>query len=142
MNPGQIGWLLLPPEIRDRLHGRLGSDPILPTNLLGPIWRRLLYSPRAEELARISRDIIDHLEADLPGWGPWPADIQDAIGVGVLLGIWIKAQADLIIMELSEHDLAFLEQECDAKGIELEQYLIERLVESKEEGDQGEWWKV
>jgi hypothetical protein len=52
------------------------------------------------------------------------------------MGFWIQHQTDQLVEELSEEELAPIEAVCREKGKSLEQYLIDRIVESKEEEDE------
>jgi hypothetical protein len=131
-------WMLLPPSIVGQLVREDGPNAVtLSPKLTGPIMSRLAKrSPHSEELWQTRREIIDHLESGSPGWGPWPSNSKDALAIGILLGFWIQHQTDQLVEELSEEELAPIEAVCREKGKSLEQYLIDRIVESKEEEDE------
>jgi hypothetical protein len=128
-----LHWVLLPPFIRQRLSAKADSLGVLPVNLAGPLIQALLLdTERQERLFRTASDILDHIQSDSPGWGDWPTDIADALCIGTILGRWIETGIEERILELSEEDLARADKRCQAQGLSLEQYVIERLIERVE----------
>jgi hypothetical protein len=127
--------ILLPPSIVDQLTREDSPDIVtLSPNLTEPIIARLVEgSPYAEALWKTRTAIIKHLESGAPGWGPWPSNSKDVLAVGIMLGFWIENQANLLIEEASEEELAPIEEACREQGKSLEQYLIDRIVEGKED---------
>lgn len=87
---------------------------------------------RADRLTRLARSIWDHLQAERPSWGLWPASIFDALYVGMIIGSWIGMEAETLILELSKEELAFVEDCCCQARISFEQYLIRTLIYSVE----------
>jgi hypothetical protein len=125
-------WLLLPPHIRAQIINRTDAEGILPLNLSSPGFEALSRNPnRAKELWRVADSIWAHLESDRPGWGVWPQEVSESLSVGLFLGIIISEQADMLVTELPEEDLAQVEDECKERGICFEQYLIEQILERK-----------
>jgi hypothetical protein len=126
-------WMLLPPSIVDQLVREDSPDAVtLSPNLTEPIMNRVAKrSQHSKELWQTRREITDHLESGSPGWGPWPSDSKDVLAIGILLGFWIRNQADQLVEELAP-----IEVRCREEGKSLVQYLLDRIVESKEEEDE------
>lgn len=134
----QLKWLLLPSVIRDHLLAKSDSDGVLPINLTNQVIERMREDPVATE--RLTLDALGiwaHLEADEPGWGVWPSNIEEALFVGILLGFRVAHEADKLILELTEDDLNFVEDHCRDVGVSLEQYLILRIIERIESKGDG-----
>jgi len=121
-------WILLPPALSTRLHQQPPRD-VLTSELSYEVLKMMRVDPlRADRLTRLARSIWNHLRAERPGWGPWPASIFDALYIGMIIGSWIEMEAESLILELSKEELAFIEDCCCQAGISFEQYLIRALI--------------
>lgn len=136
--------LLLRPDFWTQVEHRFGHA--LPPNLADALLARLGNGSQAsKELRAMALALIEHLEQDRPGWGKWPDNLSDAMAVGMLLGVWIKIQAEKLAADLAEDELVFIEDSCRARAISLEEYLIENIHKTKGEGGEDEpadWWKT
>ena len=129
----QLKSLLLPPVIRERLRAKTDSDSALPINLSTNVIERLKKDPvRAERLSELAADIWDHLEVGEAGWGSWPLDTEDALVVSMLLSVQLEHAVSQSILNLSEDEMAFVEQQSQEQGLSLEQILINSIVERVE----------
>jgi len=125
-------WILLPPALSALLLQQTPRD-VLPSEVSYEVLKMMRLDPvRADRLTRVAHSIWDHLQAERPGWGPWPASIFDALYVGMIIGSWIEMEAETLILELSKEELAFVEDCCCQAGISFEQYLIRTLIYSVE----------
>jgi hypothetical protein len=139
----QLKFMLLPPAIWARLSAKADSDGALPINLSTQVIERLTKDPvRADRLSELAAQIWDHLSEHKPGWGPWPESTEDALAVGMLLSVLIGHEANEFILELSEEQLAVLEEQSREQGLSLEQIVIESITQRVEgQADHGEQWK-
>jgi hypothetical protein len=135
--------LLLPPSIWRRLSSKADDEGALPINLSTAVIERLTKDPvRAERLSGLAVDIWDHLNEHKPGWGPWPASTEDALAVGMLISVRIGHEANESVLELSEEQLAILEEQSREQGLSVEQIVIESITQRVEgQNDDGEQWK-
>jgi hypothetical protein len=139
----QLKPLLLPSRVWARLSAKTDDDGAVPINMSTNVIERLKKDPvRAERLSDLADDIWDHLVARRPGWGPWPASVEDALAVSMLISLQIEHEVDRLILELSEEEMAKVEQQSREQGLSLEQIIINRIVERVEGQDDGEQWKV
>ena len=137
----QLKPLLLPSSIWARLSAKTDSENALPINLSTNVIERLKKDPvRADRLSVLADDIWDHLEARRPGWGPWPDNTEDALAVSMLISLEIEHDADRLILELSEEEIAKVEQQSREQGLSLEQIIINRIVERVEGQAGDEQW--
>ena len=135
--------LLLPSAIWERLSAKTDDEGAVPINMSTNVIERLKKDPiRAERLSDLADDIWDHLAACRPGWGPWPDNTEDALAVSMIISLEIEHEVDQLILELSEEELAFIEQKSREQALSLEQIIINRIVERVESQDDGEQWKA
>lgn len=135
----QLKPLLLPSTIWARLSAKTDSENALPINLSTHVIERLKKDPvRAERLSALAADIWDHLAARRPGWGSWPESTEDALAVSMLISLQIEHDADRLILELSEQEMAKVEQQSREQGLSLEQIIINHIAERVEGQGDGE----
>jgi hypothetical protein len=139
----QLKPLLLPSAIWRRLSAKTDDEGAVPINMSTNVIERLKKDPvRAERLSDLADDIWEHLAARRPGWGPWPDNTEDALAVSMLISVQIEHEVDRLILELSEDEMAKVEQQSREEGLSLEQIIINRIVERVEGKDDGEQWKA
>ena len=139
----QLKPLLLPSAIWRRLSAKTDDEGAVPINMSTNVIERLKKDPvRAERLSALADDIWEHLAARRPGWGPWPDNTEDALAVSMLISLEIEHDADRLILELSEEELAFIEQKSREQALSLEQIIINRIAERVEGQGDGEQWKA
>jgi hypothetical protein len=76
-------------------------------------------------------------DPDRLDWGGWPTNLQEAIMVGFILGIYLEIGIDDLVLKLSEEEMLSVEEQCKERSLSLAELLIDRLLESKE----SESWK-
>jgi hypothetical protein len=135
--------LLLPSAIWARISAKTDSENALPINMSTNVIERLKKDPvRAERLSDLADEIWDHLAARRPGWGPWPDNTEDALAVSMLISLQIEHEVNRLILELSEDEMAKVEQQSREQGLSFEQIIINRITERVEGQDDGEQWKA
>lgn len=123
-------WLLLPPFVR----ALTDWDGVLPLNVSQPILKRLQDDrEKTMKACETAKAIWDHLLSGRPGWGKWPTDINEALAIGLFLGIEISRQAESLVLDMPEEDLAFVDDRCRERGMCMEQYLIEQIIAAKDQ---------
>jgi hypothetical protein len=133
MDFDELKPLLLPSTIGDCISSRTDSDGALPMNLSSQLIDKISNDPvRAERLVAQAEAIWDHLASGMAGWGQWPSGVEDSLFIGFLLGLWVQQGVEELIVKLSEGRLSVLEDHCRQKGLSVEQFLIEHIVEGIE----------
>ena len=136
MDHNEPVWFLLPSAIIKRLEDKTSQERQLPPNMISTVLARIRANPgRERELLEMARRIRQYVQDFPRGWGKWPNDINEALFVGLILGVWFSADIDEQIAELPEEALAALESECRENGVSTEQCLFDRLVEDREGED-------
>lgn len=136
-------YLVVPPELLLRIeaeHGKRTRGGVISHRALQPLFDRYMHEPafceRVHAIAGELNDVV--FDPDSREWGPWPTDLQEAIAVGFVLGVYLEAGLDQMLLELPEEELSFIEQECKERSLSLAEIVIDRLSETKRS---GESWK-
>jgi hypothetical protein len=135
--------MILPPALFGRIrshYARRMRKGNIPFKALEPFWRRYLddeefcdrMTDKCNELAKVVFD------PENPSWGFWPVlDLEECVGLGLLLGINFEQGAEEIITELPEELLAEMEEKSRSDGQGLCDLLLDRLIECKEAARKG-----
>ena len=83
--------LVLPPDMIKPIEDRLIATGLPLIILAARITEEVIKDPaREKRLIRIAKRIGDHLKSGAPGWGAWPTEVEDALFIGMLLGVWLE----------------------------------------------------
>ena len=88
MDHNEPVWFLLPSAIIKRLEDKTSQERQLPPNMISTVLARIRANPgRERELLEMARRIRQYVQDFPRGWGKWPNDINEALFVGLILGV-------------------------------------------------------
>src|SRR5258707_5235582 len=125
-----------PPEIARGIRDYYGKDKNgnLRASRLSPFSRRFDNNAAfRDKIFTTAKKLADAVfDPENPDWGDWPADIEECVGVALVLGAIFEGCADSIVLEFSEDQLASLEAESRTRSMGLSDLLFDRLTAWKE----------
>jgi hypothetical protein len=136
-------FLVVPPELLLQIQSHYEKRTrgnVISHRAMKPVFDRYMHEPafceRVHAIAGELNDVV--FDPDSREWGDWPTDLQEAIAVGFVLGVYLEVGIDQMLLELPEEELSFVEQECKERSLSLAEIVIDRLSEMKQP---GESWK-
>jgi hypothetical protein len=137
---------VIPPELSERIlshYGRKAKNGYISRKAMEGFWRRFNEDPgfhervwsTAMELAETVFDV------DNPSWGNWPDSLEECAGVGFILGAIFQEDAESVVIELPEQELAKLETESREESASLCDLLFNRLASYKEAAGASDSWR-
>jgi hypothetical protein len=134
---------IVAPEIRKRIEARYGQEiehGNLPETVLKALRHQLWQEPEfVNPLIKPALDLAKTVfDPENPSWGQWPDDVLQCASLGLILGILFEKLADQIVLNLSERDLAVLEQRSRNESLSLCDLLFEYITECKQSSERRE----
>jgi hypothetical protein len=137
---------VIPPQLSARilsLFGRNAKNGYISRKAMEGFWRRFNGDPAFHErIWSTAKQLADEVfDVDNPSWGNWPTSLEECAGIGFILGAILEEDAQSIVVELPEQELAELEAESREESASLCDLIFNRLATHKEAAGASDAWK-
>jgi hypothetical protein len=130
----QVLAMILPPTVAARIREKypLDESGCIPEEESRRIQTRLAADEAYQvQISKIAFVLIEYLKKRSADWGPWPDELDDCIAIGTVLAARFSEDLEEVLCEWPSAVLDQLEERCASKGISLEEWFTNRVIESK-----------